>query len=123
MLIGDEKDKALREYARVLKPGGLLLTQDVFLRRDGVKICREIIARISRAINVHVEPLTAKRWKGKMESHGFSFVVKTGNMTLLDPEGMIHDEGEEIISKTERRKRISPCSWRCLISSITINRI
>lgn len=99
MLIGDEKDKALREYARVLKPGGLLLTQDVFLRRNDMKTCREIIAGISRAINVHVEPLTEKGWKKKMESHGFSCVVKTGNMTLLDPEGMIHDEGEEITSK------------------------
>lgn len=48
MLIGDEKDKALREYARVLKPGGLLLTQ------DDMKTCREIIAGVSRAINVHV---------------------------------------------------------------------
>ena len=44
MLIGDEKDKALREYARVLKPGGLLLTQNIFLRRDDMKTCWENIA-------------------------------------------------------------------------------
>ena len=48
MLIGDEKDKALREYARVLKPGGLLLTQDVFLRRDVMKTCWENIAMFMR---------------------------------------------------------------------------
>lgn len=47
MLIGDEKDKALREYARVLKPGGLLLTQDIFLRRDDMKTCWENIAMAS----------------------------------------------------------------------------
>lgn len=59
MPTGDSKDRALAEYARVLKPGGVLLTQDVCFR------CGD----------------TAEQ--------------KVGAMTLMDPEGMIHDEGVE----------------------------
>lgn len=111
MLIGDEKDKAISEYARVLKPDGILLTHDVYLRPDDPKLCRKIIAGITRAINVHVEPLTEEEWKKKIENHGFLCKVKTGDMTLLDPEGMIHDEGEErtaeIISHGTKKENAS----------------
>lgn len=95
MLVGNQKDQALSEYYRVLKPGGMLLTQDVCMYTEDKSKQREIIAGISRAINVHVEPLTVKGWKEMMEGHGFSVKEKDGQMTLLDPEGMEHDEGSQ----------------------------
>lgn len=95
MLIGDQKDRAVSEYHRVLKPGGLLLTQDVCIRSDDKDIQNNIIAGISRAINVNVEPLTITDWTEKFETQGFSVTKKDGEMTLLDPDGMKHDEWEE----------------------------
>lgn len=95
MLLGDQKDQALAEYHRVLKPGGVLLTQDVCMYTDDPEVQKEITSGISRAINVHVEPLTVAGWKQKIEAHGFSAMEKDDAMTLLDPEGMEHDEGRE----------------------------
>lgn len=95
MLVGDKKDKALAEYRRVLKPGGKLLTQDVCLRTEDAAKQNELVSQISRAINVHVEPLTPDAWRGKFEQQKFRTEVKTGAMTLLDPDGMVRDEGEE----------------------------
>lgn len=99
MLLGDQKDRAIGEYARVLKPGGILLTQDVCLHIGSREERKEIVSGISRAINVHVEPLTEEEWKQKFENHGFSPVIKTDAMSLMDPEGMIHDEGAPQTSK------------------------
>ena len=95
MLTGDSKDRALAEYARVLKPGGLLLTQDVCFRCKSSTLQKELRAGLSRAINVNVEPLTSDGWKSRIESHGFVTEQKVGAMTVMDPEGMIHDEGVE----------------------------
>ncbi len=58
-----KKDKAIAEYYRVLKPGGILLTQDVCLRTEDIQEQKEIRAGISRAINVDVEPLTSENWE------------------------------------------------------------
>ena len=72
MLTGDSKDRALAEYARVLKPGGVLLTQDVCFRCDDTAEQKELRAGLSRAINVNAEPLTRACWKERIESHGFA---------------------------------------------------
>lgn len=93
MLVGKDKDRALTEYARVLKPGGILLTHDVLLQEDSPKAQQEILAGLSRAIYAHVEPLTLKGWQETIESHGFRTEQKYGKITLLDPIGMLHDEG------------------------------
>ncbi|MCH4084549.1 MAG: class I SAM-dependent methyltransferase [Coriobacteriaceae bacterium] len=95
MLPGKNKDRALAEYARILKPGGLLLTQDVCFRTDDVDQQRELRRGLSRAINVSVEPLDREGWKSRIESHGFVTEQKSGDMTLLDPQGMVHDEGTD----------------------------
>lgn len=95
MLTGDSKDRALAEYARVLKPGGVLLTQDVCFRCGDTAEQKELRAGLSRAINVNVEPLTRACWKERIESHGFTTEQKVGAMTVMDPEGMIRDEGVE----------------------------
>ncbi|MBS4899287.1 MAG: class I SAM-dependent methyltransferase [Clostridiales bacterium] len=95
MLLGDKKDLALSEYHRVLKPGGLLLTHDVYITERGLELGQDLLAGLSRAINMTVEPLPLYTWKDKIESHGFTTTQKYGPMTLMKPEGMIHDEGEE----------------------------
>ena len=93
MLIGGDKDRALAEYSRVLKPGGVLVTHDVVFRTDDAAVQKELISGLSQAINVHVEPLTRSGWKERIESHAFRTEQKCGPMTLLDPPGILRDEG------------------------------
>ncbi|MFC2600905.1 class I SAM-dependent methyltransferase [Treponema lecithinolyticum] len=93
MLVGDKKDKALKEYFRVLKPGGLLLTHDVALRTADSAVQKELRSGLSKAINVSVEPLDAGSWKALFLKNGFTVTQKSGDMTLMSPIGIIHDEG------------------------------
>ena len=93
MLPRENKAKAIAEYFRVLKPGGVLLTHDVALRTDDEEQAAELRAGISRAIRVNVDPLPAKRWEELFQHAGFRTEVQTGNMTLLDPVGLVRDEG------------------------------
>lgn len=95
MLTGNGKEKALKEYQRVLKPGGCLLTHDVALRTADEETQKELREGLSRVINVKVEPLTVEKWKDLIENAGFKTTQKYGPMTLMDPEGMIRDEGKE----------------------------
>lgn len=95
MLLGDKKDVALSEYYRVLKPDGILLTHDVYITKSGEALGIDLLANLSRAINMSVEPLPLDLWKNKIENHGFTTIQKFGPMTLMNPEGMIRDEGEE----------------------------
>lgn len=93
MLHAEEKQKALKEYFRVLKPGGILLTQDVVLRTNVSDEQKQLRIGLSRSINANVEPLDLKSWKNTIESAGFSVTQKYGAMTLMSPKGMIKDEG------------------------------
>lgn len=93
MLLGEQKEKALKECFRVLKPSGLLLTHDVAFRIAGKDVQKEIRIGLSRAINANVEPLDADGWKSVLEGAGFTVNQKVGTMTLMSPRGMIRDEG------------------------------
>ncbi|CCV64944.1 methyltransferase [Alteracholeplasma palmae J233] len=88
------KEKAISEYYRVLKKGGMLLTHDVCLTKDDETFNKEIKANLSRAINVHVEPLTVSKWTETFEKQNFDKVTEiNGPMSLMKPTGMIKDEG------------------------------
>ena len=93
MLLGDQKEKALREYYRVLKPGGMVVTQDVVLITDNNERAKELRIGLSRAINVNVEPLLSDGWESCFERVGFKVESKTGPMTLMSIPGMMKDEG------------------------------
>ncbi|MFU2080544.1 class I SAM-dependent methyltransferase [Avibacterium endocarditidis] len=91
MLPVEAKIKAVREYYRVLKPNGFLLTHDVMLTTDNAE---EVIQQLREAINVTVTPLTKQNWKSLFLEAGFRNVeTYSGEMTLLSPSGMIYDEG------------------------------
>lgn len=93
MLLGDKKERALKEYYRVLKPGGVVLTQDVVLITDDENRARELRIGLSRAINVNVEPLIETDWRACFERSGFQVEEKSGPMTLMSITGMMKDEG------------------------------
>ena len=93
MLPREKKSVALGEYFRVLRPGGILLTHDVALRARDEEHAAELRAGISRAIGVNVDPLTKDMWTGLFEKAGFAPEGQTGDMTLLDPAGLVRDEG------------------------------
>lgn len=91
MLPIEAKEKAIREYLRVLKPNGFLLTHDVVLNTEEAE---SILAELRDAINVTVTPLTKANWKQLFHDCGFRNVETfSGEMSLLSPKGLIQDEG------------------------------
>ncbi|WGE90042.1 class I SAM-dependent methyltransferase [Actinobacillus arthritidis] len=91
MLPIEAKEKAIREYFRVLKPGGFLLTHDVMLQTEESE---DILSALREAINISVTPLTKEGWKHTFQQCGFRNVdTFSGEMTLLSPKGLIYDEG------------------------------
>ncbi|WP_373766477.1 class I SAM-dependent methyltransferase [Glaesserella sp.] len=91
MLPNEAKEKAIREYWRVLKPNGFLLTHDVMLNTDDAE---GVIAQLREAINITVSPLSKQDWKETFLRCGFRNVETfSGEMSLLSPKGLIYDEG------------------------------
>lgn len=91
MLPIEAKEKAIREYLRVLKPNGFLLTHDVVLNTEEAEA---ILVELREAINVSVSPLTKENWKNLFHHCGFRNVdTFSGEMSLLSPKGLIYDEG------------------------------
>ncbi len=91
MLRGEAKEKAIKEYWRVLKPGGRLLTHDVSYISDDMETK---LHQLGQTINAHVEPLHVKHWQSLFQQTGFSDVqTNHGKMTLMSVPGMIRDEG------------------------------
>ena len=77
MFSNKSKTKALSEYYRVLKPGGLLLTHDILF-----------------AINVNVSPLSKEDWLSLFEEAKFKTVnCMHDKLTLLTVSGLLADEG------------------------------
>jgi len=92
MLDLESKKQALSEYYRVLKPGGILLTHDLCINLSGDKY-DACIANLRAAINVKATPLHHQDWLELLQSFGFNVTTFSGEMSLLNPLGMIRDEG------------------------------
>ncbi|AWV33466.1 class I SAM-dependent methyltransferase [Paenibacillus odorifer] len=91
MLNQPAKEKAVAEYYRVLKPGGILLTHDITFAKENME---ERLAELRRTIHINVEPLTVGHWAGLFHSAGFKQVDNaTGPMSLMSINGLIRDEG------------------------------
>ena len=85
------KEMAVAEYFRVLKPGGVLLTHDVVVSEQNTE---EAVERLRDTIQVKVTPLTESAWTDLFHRSGFSNITTiSGGMTLLSPRGLIYDEG------------------------------
>lgn len=85
------KEKAIKEYLRVLKPNGFLLTHDVVLNTDDAQT---LLTQLSEAIHINVSPMTKQGWKSLFAECGFRNVdTFSGEMSLLSPKGLIYDEG------------------------------
>ena len=90
MLKNEDKAKALKNYHRVLKKGGYLLTHDVAVENESEDIRRQL----SKFTNVDVYPLTVENWNKVFIENSFRpFSQRTGRMILLDRDTIIKDEG------------------------------
>lgn len=90
MLTPENRARAVSEYFRVLKKGGMLLTHDVLLLEDSP----ELVQGLSRAINLRVYPLTEEGWREVFEGCGFDRLqVRHGPVSLMTFRGMVYDEG------------------------------
>lgn len=91
MLPIEAKEKAIREYLRVLKPNGFLLTHDIVIHSENADT---LLAELRDAINITVSPLPKADWKALFQRCGFRNVdTFSGEMSLLSPKGLIYDEG------------------------------
>ncbi|MDO5717159.1 MAG: class I SAM-dependent methyltransferase [Tissierellia bacterium] len=90
MLATNSKVACLKEYFRVLKPGGMLLTHDVCMDDHKSEHLREL----REILKISVHPLDEKKWTALYEEAGFSEPKrKVGKLIFLRPKGLIRDEG------------------------------
>lgn len=91
MLNRKAKEKAIAEYFRVLKPGGLLLNHDIALAKPDMA---EELDQLRRTIHIQVEPLPVSEWEELFYGVGFAEIRhRSGAMSLMSLGGMIRDEG------------------------------
>lgn len=91
-----DKKKALKEYYRVLKPDGILLTHDILeLKEDEIAL-----KALQKAVYMPIEPLLLEKWLKIFKDTGFSEInYNSGNFTLLTKDGLLRDEGKEGMEK------------------------
>lgn len=86
------KQRLVREYYRVLKPGGCLLTHDIMLTRGELEAQAD--AQLQQVVKSNVSPMTLPDWQALFYQAGFTQVATHhGPMTLMSPRGMLKDEG------------------------------
>lgn len=90
MVSYDNKVKILKEYYRILKRGGILLTHDIIFK----KVDKMIKKDMSEVVNANLFPEEINSFKSKFKDSGFCFKgEKVGELTVLSFKGLIKDEG------------------------------
>lgn len=87
------KQLILKEYTRLLKPKGKLLTHDIYLTSSNESINREMTQRLRHAINLSVSPLNELEWVTLLEDFDFIVEYSTGKITLSSFKELLKDEG------------------------------
>ena len=89
----EDKQKAVREYARVTKPGGYVgLNESTWLKFPPSP---EMIAWVSQDLGSTVEPLTSTEWTGLLEGAGLrEIVVRTRQVDVqAEAKGLLQRYG------------------------------
>ncbi|CFR05921.1 Methyltransferase type II [Streptococcus agalactiae] len=68
MLNNSAKEKAIKEYLRVLKPSGRLLTHDVSYQDEDTA---KLIDQLRHTMNINVAPLKIDDWQNLFLQNGF----------------------------------------------------
>lgn len=92
----EQKRRIVAEAFRLLKPGGRYGIHELSLTPDElpVSVKHEISHEMSDSIHVGARPLTAREWRGLLESTGFKIQAEAAApMHLLEPRRLIRDEG------------------------------
>jgi hypothetical protein len=91
-----QKERIIREAARLLAPAGSYGIHELCLTPDAIDTStRRLIEReLSLEIHVGVQPATESEWRSLLEQNGFRVarVVRTP-MHLLEPARLLQDEG------------------------------
>lgn len=84
------KEKILKEYYRILKIDGLLLTQDIMLIDNFETVKNEL----SDSINININPINKNEWISLFEKFNFKTINSfNGKLSLMTLNGMLKDEG------------------------------
>lgn len=90
------KQKIVAEAKRVLSVGGRYAIHELVLVPDDIEASKadELRKTLARVIRVNARPLTVAEWKELLTGAGFRVTeVTTAPMALLDPKGVVADEG------------------------------
>lgn len=95
-----EKEKILKEVARILKPGGVYGMHELGLVTDSQELTIEVQRELSQSILVNAKPLTVKEWQELLVSCGFKILkIKQVPMALLEPKRLLADEGVKGVTR------------------------
>ena len=85
-----DRDRAVRELARVCRPGGTVLDHEGYLREETPPEVREVAERFVPGLAVE----TAAAWVDAYEAAGLTGIeVETGPAQFFGPRNVIRDEG------------------------------
>ena len=113
----EQKRRIVVEAFRLLRPGGRYGIHELSLTPDELSdaVKDEISREMSQSIHVGARPLTAREWRGLLESEGFKIQAEiTAPMCLLEPRRLVRDEGcwralrfvFNVLRSSEARKRV-----------------
>lgn len=113
----EQKQRIVREAARILMPGGRYGMHEMCLVPDDLDpaVKLEMEKALTRSIHVGARPLTVAEWRALLEGAGFAVQTQALRpMRLLEPDRLIQDEGfmgalrfgKNLLLDREARRRV-----------------